>query len=614
MRDQFEPWGRTARIEGEAFARAEANEATVSDYTALISGSSLHGRSGIGAFCSFSFPTSVPDYYEGVYPEEGLASFRPMTQAEKAVAREAIAAWGEACGLTFFEVAPGDGDIKFMSFDLALVTPDQFDAAFAYLPGGQYGDGGFQSDVFLDFRWADDLHIQLHEIGHAIGLKHPFEGSPTLDPDRDHYGETVMSYSSDGFPGDVLGPLDRDAVQFLYGDADADGGQAASWSWDPAARRLSQTGSETADILLGIGGRDSIDGRGGDDFLNGREGADRLAGGAGRDELSGGWGDDVLDGGDHADQLYGGWDADALSGGLGADLLNGGVGDDLLAGGEGADTYQGHDGFDTVSYQGEARGVTVALNQGRYIEALQRWENMSEVEALIGSSFADALTGDGGANRLDGGSGADRLEGGGGDDRLDGGAGLDTASFRSAAAGVRASLAVAGAQDTLAGLDTLLGVERLEGSAFADALTGNAGANLLSGLDGADRLAGGAGADRLAGGAGRDFALGGAGADQFLFANGDFGGAVARSADRIAGFEAAADRINLRAVDAVAGGADDRFTFVGEAAFSGTAGELRWHHANGATLVSGDVDGDGKADFMIRLDGAIALTAAEFVV
>ena len=50
-------------------------------------------------------------------------------------------------------------------------------------------------------------------------------------------------------------------------------------------------------------------------------------------------------------------------------------------------------------------------------------------------------------------------------------------SYASAMAGVTVSLAVAGAQATGVSTDTLVAIENLEGSAFADTLTGNGGAN-----------------------------------------------------------------------------------------------------------------------------------------
>jgi Ca2+-binding RTX toxin-like protein len=88
---------------------------------------------------------------------------------------------------------------------------------------------------------------------------------------------------------------------------------------------------------------------------------------------------------------------------------------------------------------------------------------------------------------------------------LDGGTGNDTASYLFAGAAVTVSLAAAGAQATGgSGSDTLISIERLEGSNFNDSLTGTAGADTLLGGEGNDTLNGGAGADSLVGGSGND--------------------------------------------------------------------------------------------------------------
>ena len=58
---------------------------------------------------------------------------------------------------------------------------------------------------------------------------------------------------------------------------------------------------------------------------------------------------------------------------------------------------------------------------------------------------------------------------------------------------------------------------------------------------------------------------------------------------------------------------DDAFTFIADAAFSGTAGELRYEHVGGNTMIYMDVDGDGNADYAIRLDGNIDPLESNFI-
>jgi Ca2+-binding RTX toxin-like protein len=92
----------------------------------------------------------------------------------------------------------------------------------------------------------------------------------------------------------------------------------------------------------------------------------------------------------------------------------------------------------------------------------------------------------------------------GGDDILDGGSQVDTVSYAEATAGVTVDLTVAGPQATGEGTDTLVGIENLTGSAFADTLKGDAGSNYLRGGGGNDTLMGRAGDNILDGGEGVD--------------------------------------------------------------------------------------------------------------
>ena len=112
---------------------------------------------------------------------------------------------------------------------------------------------------------------------------------------------------------------------------------------------------------------------------------------------------------------------------------------------------------------------------------------------------------------------------------------------------------------------------------------------------------------------GVDFLNGGTGADRFYFFElGDTGNTNA-TADRIGDLsQAQGDIIDLSQMDAVAGGANNAFTFIGSAAFSNVAGQLRYQQISGTTYVQGDIDGNGVGDFVIRIDGAVTLTAGDF--
>jgi serralysin len=138
----------------------------------------------------------------------------------------------------------------------------------------------------------------------------------------------------------------------------------------------------------------------------------------------------------------------------------------------------------------------------------------------------------------------------------------------------------------------------------------------LTGSKTANALDGARGADLLTGGAGRDALDGGAGSDRFIFlAKSD--SVVGKNRDVIADFTGA-DLIDLKSIDARTGAGNDAFRFIKAQDFHERAGELHMVRvdksgkANDLTLVEGDINGDGKADFQIALTGLHTLTAGDF--
>jgi serralysin len=144
-------------------------------------------------------------------------------------------------------------------------------------------------------------------------------------------------------------------------------------------------------------------------------------------------------------------------------------------------------------------------------------------------------------------------------------------------------------------------IENATGGSARDLLIGNDVDNVLRGLAGDDVLRGLLGNDTLVGGAGNDELSGGAGNDTFVFEELGTG-------DRVMDWNAG-DKIDLRAIDAVVGGRDNAFTFIGSANFSNVAGQLRYQNG----VLQGDVDGNGSVDFAVTLTGSPALTATDIL-
>ena len=204
----------------------------------------------------------------------------------------------------------------------------------------------------------------------------------------------------------------------------------------------------------------------------------------------------------------------------------------------------------TVNFEDATSSVTVDIGAGTASWGAYH-DTLTNIASVNGSNFDDTLTGDNNSNGLSGNGGNDHLYGLGGDDflnsgtgndTLDGGAGNDWAIYGnfdngSVTTGVTVSLAISGPQNTGSfGIDTLISIENLQGTQFADTLTGNSGANIIWGNGGDDRIDGGGGSD---------FLTGGPGADTFVYATG-------YAADTITDFSHSdGDKIDLTGVTGV---------------------------------------------------------------
>ena len=353
-----------------------------------------------------------------------------------------------------------------------------------------------------------------------------------------------------------------------------------------------------------------------------------------------------------------------LTGSSGDDVLRGNGSTNIFDGALGADTMVGRAGSDVYYVDNAGDVVTETPGGGandevrvRTIASYTLTADVENLTNLTGAAFTG--TGNGLANDLNGGNAVDTFYGGGGHDLLNGGAGNDLLYGE----GDHDTLDGGSGNDTMAGglgndtyiVDTvgdavveLLGdgidqvytslshytlgsyVEHLTytgtgdfngtGSGANNIMVSQDGNDTLNGLSGADQLFGNAGDDVLNGDGGEDWLIGGAGADVltggyegdiFQINEGDSG--LGAGADRITDFVQIVERVDLRGIDADTGTVGDQaFSFIGTAAFSGTAGELRYTFDGVDTWLQGDVDGDSAADFEIVLSGELPMVAGDF--
>jgi Ca2+-binding RTX toxin-like protein len=162
-----------------------------------------------------------------------------------------------------------------------------------------------------------------------------------------------------------------------------------------------------------------------------------------------------------------------------------------------------------------------------------------------------------------------------------------------------------------------IGADTVTGSIMNDLINGNDGVDILAGLLGADQLDGGAGTDTLRGGLGKDGLKGGTEADIFDF-NVKTESVTGVNRDVIidfSGFGGELDHIDLAGIDAKKGVAGNQaFKFIGAQKFHHKVGELqvKYDANTDIAIVSGDINGNGKADFQIEVHSLAALVKADF--
>ncbi|WP_373504091.1 calcium-binding protein [Aestuariivirga sp.] len=374
-------------------------------------------------------------------------------------------------------------------------------------------------------------------------------------------------------------------------------------------------------------------------------------GGSGNDQVTGTALDDVVRGDAGADILHGFDGDDFLEGGMGADAIDGGSGNDYIRifHDEGADAIDGGSGLDILAMfletpaTGTTPAITIDIRSGGLGADIGNGMTVTGIEKLVftgddeidrvlagkqddaawGNDGDDFLSGGAGYDQLFGDAGNDTIVGGQGGDRLEGGIGIDTISYEGSRQGVQVDIhELAPLSGGDAQGDQIRDFENIIGSGRDDVLDGNEAGNSIdcgsgndhaNGWEGADVLLGGAGFDILTGGLGTDRLTGGSGDDVFVFLAPE-DSAYNGMRDMILDFKQGSDKIDLSAIDAFTpgGSVNDTFTFIARSAFD-SAGDLRFVRTASSTIVYGDVDGDGIADFSVGLKGSYVLTEADFV-
>jgi serralysin len=513
---------------------------------------------------TYSFPQAGATYsYSGE-----VGGLLGLTVGQQTSVRSALASWSNVANINFVEVADNSAVVGDIRIAATTTINGVVELAHAYLPSSttQSGDvwlaSGYQTGTLPMTQGTGGFHTLLHELGHSLGLAHPFGNffsSYNLPSATNNWQYTVMSYNSvSGAIPTTPMVYDILAIQSLYGANMSYNVGNTTYTFDRNStyyQTIWDAGG--VDTLVYTGG---LAGEIGATFnLNagsysraGRASASAAVNGQDNVGIAFGALIENATGGDADDTFYGNAAANVLTGGGGSDIFVGGGGADLLVGGTGNDFFiidtldviveAPGGGVDTVAISGvssytlgidlenlwltptsstAATGTGNAANND--IQGLTQFANYTfyglagddildaydGIDSLYGGNDNDTLKGRGGNDFLYGESGNDRLEGGSGNDWLDGGLGNDTLI-----GGTGNDTYVLDAGDTITelsgeGIDSVYSdaaVTNLGTLGFAniEGLTGGASANSLIGTAGDNVLNGGAGADSMTGGAGND--------------------------------------------------------------------------------------------------------------
>ena len=204
---------------------------------------------------TFSFPTTAADYPASDYGagEEPSYGFLALNAAQQTAVTGILAQIAAVSGLTFTRLSGGAGDLRFGRTGAT-------ETAHAYLPveAGWGGDSWYATsdDYSNPVKGSYGYATFVHEIGHALGLKHPHEDARVMTAAHDSMETTVMSYRSytgasaeRGYTNEEFGfaqslmMYDIAALQTMYGANYGTNAGDSVYRWNPATGEMSINGA-----------------------------------------------------------------------------------------------------------------------------------------------------------------------------------------------------------------------------------------------------------------------------------------------------------------------------------------------------------------------------------
>jgi serralysin len=334
----------------------------------LLSEDFIRWGDGSDTILSYSFPWTTSgtaiwgtDYGSN---EPDADYYFGLNSAQMTAVENALSAWSSIIDVDFVKIYETDTSVGDLRFAFTSGIDEGF-RGWAYYPDNYWPSGGdvwINADLADEPNWSksgDNIFISLlHEIGHALGLEHPFDGSDgdTYPLDYDTKSFTVMSYTSpddawvwdsstEQYSWTIQTPMVYDilAAQYLYGANWDYNSENTIYMFDPneAVRKTIWDG----------GGQDTFDFSGFalNLFVD-------LAPGSYSDAPTVGW---------DASQNIGiafGAIIENIIGGSGDDYLSGNSVDNRITGGAGNDLLDGGDGLDTAIFNIDRNYYTLTLS------------------------------------------------------------------------------------------------------------------------------------------------------------------------------------------------------------------------------------------------------------
>ncbi len=299
---------------------------------ALLAGPTWNSAPGEAVTVTYSFLATPPLYYTSDPAYDAyVASFAAFNAAQQAVTLEVFDSWSAVANITFVETTAGDGQINLATTDLGIDY-----GGVAFYPGLDEGGDVWITNYYAGYAnplpGSHEYSTFVHEIGHAIGLKHPSDnGGALADPPLLPTSEGYVEYTAMAYPSatssvyDPQTPVlyDIAAIQYLYGantttnagdtvyDLFADGYPYEA-IWDAGGIDTIDLSGYSENISLSlVSGTftdisniynftiaydaviENITGGSGSDTLMGNDADNMLTGGSGNDDLTGGIGSDI---------------------------------------------------------------------------------------------------------------------------------------------------------------------------------------------------------------------------------------------------------------------------------------------------------------------------------